>query len=299
MNRRPVSPPATAFVVLAVACALSWPAIAPALGYSPPEDCKRELLRSLLVSPTSAEVAPACGPTWSPWSYRGAHGAGHTLETYDAHTMDAAWAWRFARLLLGDAVIDSAHKQVPIAGTCATGDSLPVFLVSFAQGGTTTHALLRFDLGTTLFYTDDQPLGYVAMGTRADSLWSAMQAATDSSTALKRPRTRKLAPVQVSKADRSPSLGTNVYIEELPEAVTKVAPRYPESARQAGVDGTVLVQALVGRDGLIADAVVMRGPRPLYDAALDAVWQWVFKPALSNHKPVAVWVAIPVKFSLR
>jgi protein TonB len=213
--------------------------------------------------------------------------------------MDAAWAWRFARLLLGDAVIDSAHKQVPIAGTCATGDSLPVFLVSFAQGGTTTHALLRFDLGTTLFYTDDQPLGYVAMGTRADSLWSAMQAATDSSTALKRPRTRKLAPVQVSKADRSPSLGTNVYIEELPEAVTKVAPRYPESARQAGVDGTVLVQALVGRDGLIADAVVMRGPRPLYDAALDAVWQWVFKPALSNHKPVAVWVAIPVKFSLR
>ncbi len=298
MNRRPVSLPAAAFVVLAVACVLSWLAATPALGYPPPEDCRPELLRSLLVSPTSAEVAPACGPTWSPWSYRGAHGAGHTLETYDAHTMDAAWAWHFAALLLGDAVIDSAHKQLPITGTCATGDSLPVFLVSFAQGGTTTHALLRFDLGATLFYTDGQPLGYVAMGTRADSLWSAVQAATHSSTALKRPRTRRLAPEPVSKADRNPPGGANVYIEELPEAVTKVAPHYPESARAAGVDGTVIVQALVGKDGGVRDAIALRGPQPLYDAALDAVWQWVFKPALSNHKPVAVWVAIPVKFSL-
>ena len=32
-------------------------------------------------------------------------------------------------------------------------------------------------------------------------------------------------------------------------------------------------------------------------AAIAAVKQWVFKPALSNNKPVAVWVAVPVKFS--
>jgi protein TonB len=37
----------------------------------------------------------------------------------------------------------------------------------------------------------------------------------------------------------------------------------------------------------------------LDDAAIKAVRQWVFKPALSNNKPVAVWVAVPVKFALR
>jgi protein TonB len=36
----------------------------------------------------------------------------------------------------------------------------------------------------------------------------------------------------------------------------------------------------------------------LDDAATKAVKQWVFKPALSNNKPVAVWVAVPVRFSL-
>jgi TonB family protein len=36
----------------------------------------------------------------------------------------------------------------------------------------------------------------------------------------------------------------------------------------------------------------------LNDAAVNAVKQWVFKPALSNNKPVAVWVAVPVRFSL-
>jgi len=38
---------------------------------------------------------------------------------------------------------------------------------------------------------------------------------------------------------------------------------------------------------------------PMLDAAaIAAVKQWVFKPALSNNKPVAVWVAVPVKFTL-
>jgi TonB family protein len=39
---------------------------------------------------------------------------------------------------------------------------------------------------------------------------------------------------------------------------------------------------------------------PMLDAsAVTAVKQWIFKPALSNNKPVAVWVAVPVRFSLQ
>jgi len=95
-----------------------------------------------------------------------------------------------------------------------------------------------------------------------------------------------------------PKFGEYVYVEELPEAVSKVQPVYPEIARDAGVDGTVLVQALVGKDGKVKDTRVVKSIKMLDDSAVAAVKQWVFKPALSNNKPVAVWVAVPVKFSL-
>jgi len=97
-----------------------------------------------------------------------------------------------------------------------------------------------------------------------------------------------------------PQFGQYVYVEELPEAITKVSPTYPDLAREAGVDGVVLVQALVGKDGHVKDARIQPGKSiPMLDgAALAAVKQWVFKPALSNNKPVAVWVAVPVRFSL-
>jgi protein TonB len=98
--------------------------------------------------------------------------------------------------------------------------------------------------------------------------------------------------------DELPKLGEYVYVEELPEAITKVPPEYPDLARSANVDGTVLVQALVGKDGHVKDAKVVKSIAMLDDAAVKAVRQWVFKPALSNNKPVAVWVAVPVRFTL-
>jgi protein TonB len=98
--------------------------------------------------------------------------------------------------------------------------------------------------------------------------------------------------------DELPSLGDYVYFEELPEAITKQPPVYPDIARDAGVDGTVVVQALVGKDGKVRDTRVVKSIPMLDKAAEEAVKGWVFKPALANNKPVAVWVAIPVKFSL-
>src|SRR6516164_1974653 len=87
-----------------------------------------------------------------------------------------------------------------------------------------------------------------------------------------------------------PKFGDYVYVEELPEAVTKVQPQYPDLAHEASVEGTVLIQALVGKDGKVKDTKVVKSI-PMLDAAADAaVRQWVFRPALSNNKPVAVWV---------
>jgi TonB family protein len=92
--------------------------------------------------------------------------------------------------------------------------------------------------------------------------------------------------------------GEFVYVEELPEAIRKAAPAYPDEARAKRLEGTVVVQALVGKDGKILDTKVVRSVPALDAAAIEAVRQWTFKPALAKGLPVEVWVAIPVKFSL-
>jgi len=99
-------------------------------------------------------------------------------------------------------------------------------------------------------------------------------------------------------SDELPKFGEYVYVEELPEAITRVAVVYPDLAREAGVDGKVIVQALVDKSGHVKDVRIQKSIPMLDDAAKAAVRQWVFKPALSNNKPVAVWVAVPVNFSL-
>ncbi len=99
-------------------------------------------------------------------------------------------------------------------------------------------------------------------------------------------------------AEEMPRFGEYVYTDELPEVITKVPPTYPDIAREANVDGTVMVQALVGKDGKVHDTRVVKSIPMLDASAIAAVKQWVFKPALSNNKPVAVWVAVPVKFTL-
>lgn len=99
-------------------------------------------------------------------------------------------------------------------------------------------------------------------------------------------------------APDGPAFGEYVYVEQLPEAVTKVPPQYPQAARDARVEGTVIVQALVGRDGRVKDTRVVHSIPGLDEAAVAAVRQWVFKPALTKNEPVAVWVAVPIKFTL-
>ena len=91
-----------------------------------------------------------------------------------------------------------------------------------------------------------------------------------------------------------------MYVEELPEPVTQPIPEYPEIAKLMGIEGTVMVRLLVDRFGQVRDAYVLpKTSVPALDgAALEAVRRWVWKPALANGHAVAVWVVIPVHFSL-
>ena len=104
--------------------------------------------------------------------------------------------------------------------------------------------------------------------------------------------------VQPPSEEELPKFGEYVYAEELPEAISHPQPVYPDIARDAGVEGQVVVQALVGKDGRVKDVRIVKSVPMLDKAAEDAVRQYVFKPALSNNKPVAVWVAVPIKFTL-
>jgi protein TonB len=89
-----------------------------------------------------------------------------------------------------------------------------------------------------------------------------------------------------------------VYVEELPVPIRTPAPAYPELARQAGVEGTVQLRALIGLDGRVRDVIVDRSIALLDEAAVQAVRGWVFSPALANGRPVKVWVGVPVHFVL-
>ena len=96
-----------------------------------------------------------------------------------------------------------------------------------------------------------------------------------------------------------PLPGAFVYTDQLPARASVVAPEYPDLAREAGVEGTVMLWALVDLDGSVKAVQVIRSV-PLLDAAASAaLLRWRFTPALANGHPVRVWVAVPVKFSLQ
>ncbi len=80
--------------------------------------------------------------------------------------------------------------------------------------------------------------------------------------------------------------------------IHKVQPSYPALARQARIQGTVVLQALIGKDGAIQNLHVVSGHPMLTGAALDAVKQWRYKPYYLNGEPVEVETTINVNFTL-
>jgi TonB family protein len=79
--------------------------------------------------------------------------------------------------------------------------------------------------------------------------------------------------------------------------VHRVAPQYPAQAKQAHVQGTVVLQAVIGKDGSVTSVTALRGDPILTQAAIDAVRQWRYKPYYLNGEPVEVDTQISVTFS--
>ena len=80
--------------------------------------------------------------------------------------------------------------------------------------------------------------------------------------------------------------------------IHKVQPTYPPLARQARIQGSVILQALIGKDGTIQNLHVVSGHPMLTNAALEAVKEWRYKPYFLNGEPVEVETTINVNFTL-
>lgn len=134
----------------------------------------------------------------------------------------------------------------------------------------------------------------------ADTLLGMMREALPADTVITNFRAaRRAAVLAAGGGEPLPKFGETVRVDSLPVPVKKVAPAYPEAARAAGLEGTVIVQALVGKDGRVKDMKLAQSVNGLDAPALVAVRQWEFQPATRDHKPVAVWVAVPVEFKLK
>src|SRR5271165_2242656 len=80
--------------------------------------------------------------------------------------------------------------------------------------------------------------------------------------------------------------------------IKKVQPNYPPLAKQARIQGHVLLQAEISKDGTIQNLQLISGHPMLAPAAIEAVRQWRYKPYLLNGEPVAVETQVDVVFSL-
>jgi TonB family protein len=106
---------------------------------------------------------------------------------------------------------------------------------------------------------------------------------------------RDVAPSRVSWPQEAVRVGGSI---KAPTKVVDVRPAYPEIAQQARVQGVVILEALIGPDGKVADAHILRSIPLLDQAAIDAVSRWEFTPTLLNGYPVPVIMTTTANFTL-
>ncbi len=96
-------------------------------------------------------------------------------------------------------------------------------------------------------------------------------------------------PLTVSKATRvSP-----------PRRISGPAPAYPEDARKERIEGTVVIQAVIGKGGTVTQTRVLRSLAPSLDqASREAIRGWTFEPATLDGKPVSVFYNLTINFRL-
>lgn len=104
----------------------------------------------------------------------------------------------------------------------------------------------------------------------------------------------------VDEAQTQQKKTLNVPPEKMQAMIVKrVTPVYPPEAKKARIQGTVHLNAVIGKTGHVENLKVVSGPNELQTSAVDAVRQWEYKPFLLNGDPVEVNTTISVVYSLQ
>jgi TonB family protein len=169
---------------------------------------------------------------------------------------------------------DTATPDAPPGMVTTTRTVLPPLEIEVVAGD--VHRAVH--PGTNAVHVDLQPNSPTQPGSQAP----AAGIASDTTASVVRTAAER---VQVS--------GDTAEIVSRP-----VKPGYPLLARQMKVQGSVILQALIGRDGLIQDLRVLSGPPILASAAQEAVKQWHFKPHYLGADAVETQARITVNFTI-
>jgi TonB family protein len=107
------------------------------------------------------------------------------------------------------------------------------------------------------------------------------------------------SPVQQEKTETADKQKTRERKIVKPKLVKKVDPVYPDEAKEAGVEGAVVVGGITDENGKVIDAKILKGAHELLNkAAVAAVKQWEYKPFVINGKPMPVEFTVTLRFNL-
>ena len=102
----------------------------------------------------------------------------------------------------------------------------------------------------------------------------------------------------VPPVDSAPMILTAEMSRPVP--LQRLLPKYTEVARRAGIQGTVIVEAVIDEKGNATNVRILRGlPMGLDRSAMEAIQQTQFKPAMIGNRPVKVYYTLPVTFTIQ
>ena len=112
---------------------------------------------------------------------------------------------------------------------------------------------------------------------------------------------RPAPPLSPLPETQAPPRKPRFVASEIQEAklITRIEPQYPVLAKQIHLEGTVVIRAIVAKDGTVESAEVLRGHPWFAKAALDAILRWQYRPTLLNGQPVEVETLITVIFKMQ
>ena len=221
-------------------------------------------------------------------------------QTAEEHHRVAVMLWDFTRT---ETTLDASVRKALFEQGIADENRALLLQPDYKEALTYKNILLRLAASATADPVEQKRLIDEADAIRNQVI--AMQKASQANAPSTAPASPAAAPspfigfaepFEQSLARLTPiRVGGNV---KAPVKVTDVKPVYPPDAMTARVQGVVIIETIVGPDGSIENARVLRPVPMLSDAALAAASQWRFTPTELNGTPVAVMLTVTVNFTL-